>query len=310
LLKKLLLGLAFAALAAAGFAWWSAEQREAPSASAYFTDNDRMIEVAGAKVRIRMEGPEEAPPVILMHGFIYSLETWDGWAEALKSDYRVIRFDLLGHGLSGPDPQRRYSPQERADFVGDVMDALQIERAIVGGNSLGGLAAWRFAAGSPERVKALILVSPGGYPINGVGDEPVPAPPPMALFLRTAPDAGVAATLRNIYGDDSLVTAERIRLVADMMRQNGNGEAFVQSIGEFTAPDPEAALNSIEAPTLILWGAKDSIIPLDHGRRMEAAMPNATLIVYEGVGHAAQEEAPDATAADARAFLASLREDE
>ena len=128
----------------------------------------------------------------------------------------------------------------------------------------------------------------------------------MALFLRTAPDAGVAYTLGNIYGDDKKVTPERIKLVGDMMRQPGNGEAFIQSIEEFSLPDPDPLLKSITAPTLILWGAEDAVMPIEHGRRMAAAIPNAKLEVYEGVGHVAQEESPDETIIDVKAFLASI----
>lgn len=304
MLKKILPVLFAAAIAAGGYFYWSALRTAAPDASAYLSPDDRMIEVAGANVRVRMEGRERAPPIILLHGFIYSLETFDAWAEALKEDYRVIRFDLLGHGLSGPDPQQRYSPEERAEFLGMVMDALGVERAVIAGNSLGGLAAWRFAAASPDRVGALILISPGGYPANGVGDAPLSPPPAMALFLKTAPDAGVAYTLGNIYGDDSQVTPAKIKLVGDMMRRKGNGDAFVQSIEEFSLPDPEPLLNSITAPTLILWGGDDIVIPVDHGRRMAAAIPDARLIVYDGVGHVAHEEAPERSIMDVRAFLA------
>lgn len=305
MLKRILLLLVIAVIGAAGYYYWSSHPREDAAAS-YLTADDRVMEIAGAKVRVRIEGPEDAPPIILMHGFIYSLETWDAWAAALKSDHRVIRFDLLGHGLSGPDPQQRYSPEERAAFVGDVMDALGVERAIIGGNSLGGLAAWRFAAIAPERVAALIMVSPGGYPANGVGDTPLSPPPQMALFLRTAPEAGVALSLGNIYGDDRKITPEKIKLVGDMMRQPGNGEAFVQSIEEFSLPDPEPMLKSITAPTLILWGAADIIIPPENGRKMAAAIPNAKLVYYDGVGHVAQEEAPEETITDVKAFLAEV----
>jgi pimeloyl-ACP methyl ester carboxylesterase len=312
LLKRLLLALVVAAAAAAaavGYLRWS-DRRAEDRASSYLTDADRLMTISGTNVRVRVEGPADAPAIILLHGFIYSLETWDAWTAALRSDYRVVRFDLLGHGLSGPDPMRRYSPQERADFIGDIMDALAIEEAIIGGNSLGGLAAWRFAATAPERVKALILVSPGGYPTNGVAEEPLPPPPPVAAFLKTAPDAGVALTLQNIYGDDSKITADRVQLIAHMMRREGNGEAFIQSIEEFTLPDPEPLLRRIAAPTLILWGAADIVIPVEQGRRMAAAIPNARLIIYDGVGHVAQEEAAAETAAAVKAFLAETGLDE
>lgn len=301
-----ILPLLLAALAAiGGYTLWRGMRTPAAESSAYFTAADRMMVIDGATVRVRIEGPKDAPPVILLHGFIYSLETWDALAAALKDDYRVIRFDLLGHGLSGPDPEQRYSPDERAAFVGAVMDALGIKRAIIGGNSLGGLAAWRFAARSPERVSALILVAPGAYPLNGVSDQPLPPPPPMALFLKTAPAAGVDFALKNIYGDDSKVTPQKVALVSAMMR--GNGDAFIQSIEEFTLPDPDPLLATIKAPTLILWGADDAVIPVEQGERLAAAIPGARLIVYERVGHVAHEEAPEKTAIDVTAFLTATR---
>ncbi len=294
--------LLIAAGAAAGVVFWRAQPSLTPAVSLQGA-SDRMMMIAGAKVRVRIEGPENAPPIILLHGFIYSLESFDAWASGLAGDYRVIRFDLLGHGLSGPDPQKRYSPQERAEFIGEVMDALHIDRAVIGGNSLGGLAAWRFAATSPERVSALILVSPGGYPGNGVADTPLSPPAPFAFFLRNPTEAGVALTLQGVYADKSQITPERISRVTAMMRQPGNGDAYVESIEEFSLPDPEPMLRSITAPTLILWGADDKVIPVDHGRRMAEAISGAELIVYDGVGHVAQEEAPERSLGDVRKFL-------
>lgn len=290
----------------AGYFYWRAQQTPVASAASLQDAGDRMMTIGGANVRVRIEGPDDGPPVILLHGFIYSLESFDAWASGLLGEYRVIRFDLLGHGLSGPDPQRRYSPQERAEFIGDVMDALGVDRAIIGGNSLGGLAAWRFAATSPERVSALILVSPGGYPANGVGDEPLSPPAPFAYFLRNPTEAGVALTLQGVYADKSQINPARVARVTAMMRQPGNGDAFVESIEEFSLPDPEPMLRSITTPTLVLWGAEDRIIPVEHGRRMAAAIPDAELLVYEDVGHVAHEEAPSQSVNDVLSFLDRL----
>ena len=305
-MTKIILALLAAIVTAVGAWWlWRSAHAPAPDPSAlYMTADDRIMNIEGATVRVRMEGPADAPAIVLIHGFIFSLETWDDWALVLKRDHRVIRFDLLGHGLSGPDPKRRYSPDERAAFVGAVMDAVGVERAVIGGNSLGGLAAWKFAAANPARVSALVLVSPGAYPANGVENEPVSPPAPMALFLKTAPDAAVAATLSNIYADPALVTPEKVRLVGAMMRREGNGEAFIQSIEEFTLPDPGPALKAITAPTLIIWGRKDKVIPVGHGERIKAAIPAARLIIYDDVGHVAQEE----TRQSATAVLSFLAE--
>lgn len=303
--------IALVVLAALAFALWSGTRGLSPQAleARYMTAADRFVDVAGLRVRVREEGPEGAPALILMHGFIYSLETWDEWTPALSDDYRIIRFDLAGHGLTGPDPLERYAPDERAAFVGDLMNALQVDHAFIGGNSLGGLAAWRFALNNPERVDGLILVDPGAYSINGVTEAPVEPPEPVKLFLRAAPEAAVKASLGRVYADPAFITDDKIALIRDMMRRRGNGEAFVKSIEEFTLPDPTAALSSIAAPTLILWGGADAMIPIEHGTRMAAAMPNAQFVIFDGVGHVPQEEAGARSAAEARRFLDSLREE-
>lgn len=310
-MKKFLIGLVIVAgliVVAGGVTVWRASAGLSPAAleKDYATPADRFADIAGARVRIREEGPEGAPPIILIHGFTHSLETWDAWAATLSGDYRVIRFDLAGHGLTGPDPKERYAPAERAAFIGDVMDALGVERAVIAGNSLGGLAAWRFAHDNPQRVSALILISPGVFSLNGVSDEPAEIPAAMKAYLLTVPEAGVAASAGIIYGDDSKITAARLKTMRDMMRRKGNGEAMIKSLEEFTLPDPAAMLNQIEMPTLIEWGEADAVIPIEQGRRMVVEMPNATLITYPGVGHAAQEEAPEETVADAIDFLSGL----
>ncbi|MEO1136919.1 MAG: alpha/beta hydrolase [Pseudomonadota bacterium] len=276
--------------------------------STYVKTEDRFVDISGARVRVREEGASTAPVVLLVHGFTHSLETWDGWAAHLKDRYRVIRYDLLGHGLTGPDPNERYAPDERAAFIGDLMSALDIKSAFIAGNSLGGLAAWKFAAINPDRVRGLILVSPGAFSLNGVSDKPAEIPAAMKAYLMTAPEAGVRASAELIYADDSKITEARLRTMRDMIRRKGNGAALIKSLEEFTLPDPSDLLQSVAAPTLIIWGEDDVIIPIEQGRQMTALMQNAALKAYPGVGHAAQEEAPAETIVEATAFLDGLSE--
>ncbi|WP_036767213.1 alpha/beta fold hydrolase [Parvularcula oceani] len=310
-MKEILLGVVCAALLVAVFAaLWNrrgggeAEAALSPLEEAYMTEEDRFVTVGGVRVRVREEGPRRAPVLLMMHGFTSSLETWDSVAERLSEEYRVIRFDLLGHGLTGPDPQRRYSPAERAAFTGAVMDGLGIARATLVGNSLGGLAAWRFASDNPERVSALVLISPGAYSINGVTEKPAPIPPATAIFLRTAPEAGLRAVAAGIYADPSAVPAARMALMRDMMRREGNGEAFIHSLEEFTLPDPDPDLRRLEMPVLVLWGRSDRLIPPRQGERMAKIIPDVRLVMLSGVGHAAQEESPARVAKEIEDFLA------
>ena len=122
---------------------------------------------------------------MLIHGTSASLHTWEGWVAALKGQRRVISFDLPGFGLTGPFAGQ-YTPDDyRGDsyarFVLDLLDALQVPRAVVGGNSLGGEVAWRMAVMAPERVAALVLVDAAGPALHAaVG----------AAGLRGRPAAG------------------------------------------------------------------------------------------------------------------------
>ncbi|MBC7987225.1 MAG: alpha/beta hydrolase [Sphingomonadaceae bacterium] len=269
------------------------------------TSITRFVEIdGGARIRVREEGPRDAPAIVLLHGFTMSLESWDGWAARLAGDYRVIRYDLLGHGMTGRDPLRRYAPAERIEVLAALMDALGLERATLAGNSFGGLVAWRFAARYPERVDRLILVDAAAYSINGVTERPVAVPEAMRAYLLAVPRVAVEASAQLIFAHPENLPEGRLAQIRAMMARPGNGQAMVEHLEEFVLPDPEPDLARVAAPTLILWGEQDRIIPLDQARQLAAAIPNARLITYPDVGHAPQEEIPDRSAADVRAFLA------
>jgi pimeloyl-ACP methyl ester carboxylesterase len=112
---------------------------------------------------VRDSGASDAPAVIMLHGFGSSLHTWEPLAQALQSDYRVIRFDLPGSGLSEPDTTRDYSDARTLDLLAALMDRLGVAQASLIGNSIGGRISWRFAAQYPQRVTKLVLISPDGF---------------------------------------------------------------------------------------------------------------------------------------------------
>ncbi|WP_300531075.1 alpha/beta fold hydrolase [Maricaulis sp.] len=280
----------------------SASERPIPD-SPYWSASDRWVDVDGITARVRMEGPADAPALLLIHGFSYSLESWDAWAADLAQDYRVIRFDLPGHALTGPDPQARYSVADTVAFTRSLMDALALDEASLVGNSLGGLVAWRLAADHPERVSSLVLLAPGGFSINGVSEEPVPVPAAVAFFLTQGPEFGIAAASRTLFGDPERMPEDLPARVHSLMRQPGVGDALVERLEVFTLPDPRADLARVEAPALIVWGERDVMVPPAHAGEFAAHMPDARIITYSDLGHVPHEEAPARTLADVRAFL-------
>ena len=276
------------------------------AAAQWMTGEDRFVEAAGQTWRVRESGAADAPALVLIHGFSHSLESLEPLADALEADWRVIRFDLPGHALTGPRADGAYAVQDTVAQVGALLDEIAPETYALAGHSLGGLVAWRHAAAAPDAVSALILIAPGGYPNLGVGDAPAPAPAVVKLFLTAAPEAGVAAATAGLYADPARLTEAQIDRIHGLMRVEGVGEALIARLEQFTLPDPNPDLQTIAAPTLIVWGQRDAMISPEHGPRFAAAIPNARLALIEDAGHLPVEEQPDVTAEAIRAFLAEI----
>lgn len=269
----------------------------------YFLAADKTVNIDGINIRYRDEGSKDLPAIVMIHGFTSSLETWDALAGELLSDYRIVRLDLPGHGLSDQDPTGNYSNARTVELFTKFSDKLSLENPALVGNSLGGLIAWRTAQSNPSSAAKLILISPGGFSINSVTEDPVAVPMMVKIYLTKAPSAGVKQATSALYGDPALLTEDRLTQIEDMMKRSGNGDAFVTRAGQFTLPNPESDLASVSTPTLIIWGEKDIMIPPSQGPRFLEAMPYARLINYEGIGHVPQEEAPARLAKDIRDFL-------
>jgi pimeloyl-ACP methyl ester carboxylesterase len=266
------------------------------------------VSVQGMAVHLRDEGPRDDPmPIVLLHGTSASLHTWDGWVEGLSATRRVIRMDLPGFGLTGPHPGDDYRIDAYVNFVVALMDALGVEQAVVGGNSLGGEVAWNTAVLHPQRVSRLILVDSAGYPF---------APSSVPLGFRVArlpvishamehvlPRSVVAASVKNVYGDPSKVTDELIDRYAELTLRQGNRAALPKRLALAQSSDV-TRIPRIRQPTLIVWGRLDRLIPLDSAQRFARDIAGAQLVVFDALGHVPQEEDPAITMAAVLRFLA------
>jgi len=276
------------------------------------------IEVQGQVVHVRDEGPRSDPlPIVLIHGTSASLHTWDGWAAALKGQRRVIRFDLPGFGLTGPwsdtfngpYPHEHYEGDAYARFTLALLDALQVQRAVLGGNSLGGEVAWRSAFLAPQRVASLILVDAAG---------PVYTPLTVPLGFRLArvpvlnrvmelllPRPLVARSVAAVYGNPALVSDELVDRYYELTLREGNRRALSTRLQQVQAGVDAERIATLKLPTLILWGGRDRLIPPRVAQQFQQQIAGSQLIVFETLGHVPQEEDAAATVRAVKTFVGS-----
>ncbi len=313
LLKKALLlllaGLVFFFLAGI-VAVWAPDKPLSELTQRWAPPPSRFIAYGAMQVHLRDEGPRDDPaPIVLLHGTSDSLHSWDGWAEALRDKRRVIRFDLPGFGLTGPHPQADYTIDAYVQFVLSLLDQLGVQDCVLTGNSLGGLIAWQTAYAQPQRVRALILVDAAGYPLAPVdvplGFRLARSWPASRILEWVLPRGLVQDSVRNVYGDPSRLGAEQVDRYYDMALRAGNRRALAQRMAT-PAPDQSDRIAQLKMPTLILWGARDRLIPLQSARQFARDIAGSRLVVFDDLGHVPQLEDPVRTVAEVQGFLGTL----
>ena len=299
--------LAFCLLAAATCAVWlyTPDEGRAALEAKYAGPPSSFVDVLGVRLHVRDTGPPGAPAVILLHGFGSSLQTWDDWARGLEADHRVVRFDLPGFGLTGPDPSGDYAESRSLAVLLGLMDRLGIARAALIGNSMGGRIAWEFAASHPDRMTKLVLVSPDGFASPGLAYGVAPQVGlTMRLLPYVMPTFLLRATLAPAYANSAVMTSALVTRYRDMMLAPGVRRAILARMPQTVLQPPGAMLRRIMCPTLLLWGEKDAMIPVGNAKDYLAMLPHARLVTLPGVGHLPQEEAPAGTLGTIRQFLA------
>jgi 3-oxoadipate enol-lactonase len=235
-----------------------------------------------------LDGPRDAPVLVLGSSLGTTLEMWDPLVPALAQRLRVLRYDHRGHGRSPAPP----GPYEIADLGGDVLallDALRIERAHVAGVSLGGMLALWIAAHAPERVNRLVTMCTAAR----LG-------PPEVWRERAATvrAQGMEAIADAVVGrwftpraDPAVVASARAMLVAC------RPEAYAACCGAIERMDLEPDLAAIRAPTLLIAASEDQATPPEHAVRIAAAVPQARIAVVAEAAHLANRERPATVAA-------------
>ncbi len=267
------------------------------------------MELDGDRIHWRDEGRRDDPlPLVLLHGTAASLHTWDGWVAALAPERRVIRFDLPGFGLTGPAIDGDYRLARYVERLRQLLDRLQISRAVLIGNSLGGQIAWATAVLHPDRVGGLVLIDAAGYPFVPesipIGFKLARSPTLAPLVQKLLPRAIVAASVRNTYGNPERVSDEVIDRYFELTLRAGNRQAVVARFAQTDYSEMSERIRDVRVPTLILWGGKDRLIPPANGEQFHGDIVGSELVVFPELGHVPQEEDAAQTVAAAQRFLA------
>ena len=238
----------------------------------------------------------KGPALLLIHGIGDSSDTWRELIPRLAHDHTVIAPDLLGHGRSAK-PRADYSVAAYANAMRDLLSVIGVDRATLIGHSFGGGVAMQFAYQFPELCERLVLVSTGGvkadiHPVLRFASAPNAD---LILPLLQFPGARLAGRcmfkLLQLLGTDTGHDSDHLLPVFDALPDARTRRAFVRALRSavdwrgqsITMLDRCYLARAI--PTLLVWGARDAVIPSRHAHIAHLAMPGSRLEMFEGAGH-------------------------
>ncbi len=259
------------------------------------------VEAGGFRIGYDAGGARHAETVLLVHGFSADRDVWTRFAGGLR-DRHVIIPDLPGHGRTPFIPGAGYSAPAQADRLIALLDALDVTRVHVVGNSMGGFIAAALARRAPERVASLGLVDAAGLRVS--------APTPLSRML----DAGRNPFLLDSPNDfDAFyaLTMAKQPFVPRIVRRAIAHEyvarraqlAEIFSDFNTSADMLDDHLGEIAAPTWVAWGRHDQLIDVSAATLYAEGIPDSTLTIYEDLGHMPMFEAPRRSCRDYRSFL-------
>ncbi len=261
---------------------------------------DRYIRVGGINTRYWTAG-EKGSAVVLVHGLGGFIENWVHNIDALAQRHRVYAMDLVGFGRSDKTPLTR-DLNVLVRFINDFIGTLGIEKASLVGNSLGGGLVLAFALEYPEKVEKLVLIGNAGMGRGVIRGVIFCSLPFIGELLVRPSFKRVAGLWQKIVNDSSLITPELVDLTYRLIAQPGAREALLAAlragINLFGQRDKLtrqilARLNTLKAPTLVIWGRQDRIIPVAHARIAVAKIPGARLELFDRCGHMPMFEYPE-----------------
>lgn len=266
----------------------------------YVNTESEFMPLMGMNVHYRDQGnPNDSVPLVLIHGTSSSLHTFEEVVKRLDKKRRVITLDMPAFGLTGPNATNEYSFKYYSQFLDSFLTKLQIPLCDIGGNSLGGGISWQFTTYFPEKVRKLILIDATGYPVMNVkgslGFKIASTPVINNVMLFITPKALVSASLKGIYQDPNIINQEQIDRFHNMAIAKGNRKALLAIFKNGLEQEPDK-IKTIQKPTLIIWGDKDGLIPVQNAYLFNKDIKGSKLAILNNIGHVPMEEDPAKTA--------------
>ncbi len=269
----------------------------------YTTDHSRFLVIDHMMIHYRDEG--QGPTILLLHGAFSSLHTFNEWNKILKNKYRVVRLDLMGFGLTGPNDNGDYSMENFIRVLKSFVQILGLDQIHLGGSSLGGWLAWEFAYRFPKKVDKLILINAAGF----LEEENIPLPFKLArtpifnqMIKYVVKKTIIEQFVKQVYFDSSKVNEAIINRYYELFSREGNPEAFLK-MASTVFSDDSGHLHHIHNKTLIMWGREDMWIPVHNAYRFHKMLLHSKVKIYPEVGHIPMEEIPEISANDVIQFL-------
>jgi pimeloyl-ACP methyl ester carboxylesterase len=253
----------------------------------------RYVTIDGSKIRYIDTG--RGPVVVLIHGLAASIYSWRHTVGPVaQAGFRVIAFDNRGFGFSDK-PSAGYSNEAYVGVLYGLLDSLGITEATLVGHSMGGAIAAQAALEQPDRVRGLVLVDAAGWGVRWpfmlrVAHWPIVG----AVFDHLRGRAATAGILKALYGVPSRVGVEDVDQYYAPIAEPGFGRALRGVLGAFRFDALRDRLGQLAAPTLVMWGTRDRLIPVTVGEAMVARLPRGVLVRFPDAGHALPEESPEA----------------
>jgi pimeloyl-ACP methyl ester carboxylesterase len=274
-----------------------------------YADPDSRFAVLEGEDGISLHYKDEGsgPAILLVHGSSGDLKDWNGWVKVLKENYRVVRLELPGFGLTGQVPSGNYSVDRYLGLVDALMGELGIDRFAIAGVSYGGLVAFRYAGTRTDRVTALVLMNSAGIQFGRRRSaEELLLDRTRDFTPRVMERESLESVLKDLINDPAKVTPELVTRKTDYWNVVGRDcEGYVAN-RLYERGNPLRVLGDVLAPSLVLWGGANKALSPSTVEAFVDALENASVvekIVYEGGGHLLNIERPLETGKDVKAFL-------